>query len=264
MISLRTHWLTPDSGRPLLVVGPSLGTAVVPLWEACATEVARLSDMDVLGWELPGHGDGEPASGPFTLQELAGSVVAAVEAARPGLGSGWTHAGVSVGGATGLHLALGGLVRGSAVICSGPRLGTAESWGERAETVRRDGTGVMVDGSRERWFAPGFAEREPEVADRLLETLVAADDESYALVCGALGQHDVRDRLGGISVPVLALGGADDVVAPPQMQHDLAAAVPAADAVVLDDVAHLAPAEAPRATARALTDWLARHPDIRT
>lgn len=258
MITLRTHWLTPDSGRPLLVVGPSLGTGVVALWQDCAFELAELAQVDVLGWDLPGHGDGDPVSEPFTLEELALAVAAAVETARPG--AEWSHAGVSVGGATGLHLALAGIdsLRGSAVICSGPKLGTAEAWAERAETVRAQGTGVMVEGSKQRWFGPDFLEREPEVAERLLATLVAADDESYAQVCGALGQHDVRERLGDISVPVLALGGVHDVVAAPEMKHEMAAAIPGATMVILDDVAHLAPAEDPRGTAAVLTDWLPR------
>ncbi|MFC6421053.1 alpha/beta fold hydrolase [Ornithinimicrobium tianjinense] len=266
MLTLTTHWLTPTDPKPapgsapardLVVVGPSLGTGVVALWQECARELAGLIDVDVLAWDLPGHGDGAPAREPFTLQDLAGAVVAAVALAAPGVAPGsWTHAGVSVGGATGLHLALAGAVRASAVVCSGPQLGSPEGWAERAEQVREHGTASMVDGSRERWFAPGFLERGPHVAARLLDTLRAADDESYALVCGALGQHDVRDRLGQITVPVLALGGAADPVAPPQVQEDLAAAVPGAEAVVLPGVGHLAPAEAPVATAEALARWL--------
>lgn len=256
MLALRTHWLTPDTGRDLLVVGPSLGTGVVALWADCAQRVSQLAQVDVLGWDLPGHGDGEPTAEPFGLPDLADAVTHAVGQARPE-GTTWAHAGVSVGGATGLHLALGGGVTGSAVLCSGPKLGTRESWAERAQTVRSGGAGVMVEGSRQRWFAPGFDERDPVTTQRLLDTLAETDAESYALVCGALGEHDVRADLGSISVPVLALGGADDAVAPPQMQHEMGEAIPGATVVILEGVAHLAPAEAPLATAEALAGWLA-------
>lgn len=250
---ITTLWLTPDTGRPLLVVGPSLGTAVTPLWDRCAGQLAHLAEADVLGWELPGHGQGAPTTEPYALQELAAAVAAAVEQVRPG--TGWVHAGVSVGGATGLHLALAGKVRGSAVLCSGPKLGTPESWAERAATVREHGTAVMVDGSRQRWFAPGFTEREPDVAERLLGSLREADAESYAQVCGALGRHDVREDLAQIDVPVLLLGGADDAVAPPQLQEATGSGIPGSTVVVLDDVAHLAPAEDPVATAEAIAAW---------
>lgn len=255
METLRTHWLTPDHGRDLLVVGPSLGTGVVALWQECARRTAGLAEIDVLAWDLPGHGAGAPATEEFTLEELAEAVTRAVHAARPGVQDRWVHAGVSVGGATGLHLAVAGAVRGSAVLCSGAKLGTAQSWGERAATVRSSGTAVMVDGSRQRWFAPGIEDRLPAVTEALLDTLVAADDESYALTCLALGQHDVREHLGQITVPVLLLGGAHDVVAPPEVQHEMARTIPEATVTILDDAAHLAPAEDPDGTARALTTW---------
>lgn len=267
MPKLTTHWLTAPPARSgdgpqreLLVVGPSLGTGVVALWAECARELADRLDVDVLGWDLPGHGDGGPTREPFTLQELAQDVVAAVGSAVEDVAPAptvapWVHAGVSVGGATGLHLALAGQVRGSAVLCSGPKLGTQESWAERAATVREHGTATMVDGSRQRWFAPGFAEREPETAERLLRSLRDTDAESYAQVCGALGQHDVRADLPSIVVPVLLLGGADDVVAPPEMQQETGTAIPGSTVVVLDGVAHLAPAENPAATAGAIAAW---------
>lgn len=267
MPTLTTHWLTAPSirsgdgpQRELLVVGPSLGTGVVALWAQCARELTVHLDVDVLGWDLPGHGDGGATREPFTLQKLADDVVAAVgravEDVAPGLALGpWVHAGVSVGGATGLHLAITGQVRASAVLCSRPKLGTPKSWAKRAATVREQGTSVMVDISRERWFAPGFIAQEPEVADRLLATLIATDDESYAQACGALGQHDVREELSHIDVPVLLLGGADDPVAPPQMQQETGADIPGSTVVVLANVAHLAPAENPVATAEAIAAW---------
>lgn len=258
MKPLRTHWLTPDTGRDLFVVGPSLGTGVSALWLDCARELAGRAEVDVLAWDLPGHGDGEPETQEFTLPDLAEAVTRAVHTVRPDAGSGWVHAGVSVGGATGLHLALARSVRASAVLCSGARLGTQESWAERARVVRRDGTAAMVDGSRQRWFAPGIEQAVPATVERLLTTLVETDDESYALVCGALGEHDVRKELGRIQVPVLLLGGAHDVVAPPEMQHEMGLAIPGCTVKIVNDAAHLAPAEAPRDTADALAGWLSR------
>lgn len=254
--ALTLHWLTPDTGSDLLVVGPSLGTGVVALWERCAMLLSADAGVDVLGWDLPGHGDGQATAEPFRLGELADAVLAAVEAVRPG--AVFAHAGVSVGGATGLHLALGARprVRASAVICSGAKLGTPQAWAERAATVRAQGTTVMVEGSRQRWFAPGFTEREPDTAQLLLDTLTQADGESYAQVCGALGEHDVRTRLGSIGIPVLVLGGIADEVCPPESQTELAAAIPGARLEILEGAAHLAPAEAPQETARVLAEWL--------
>lgn len=263
-LALHGTWLTPDRGRPLLVVGPSLGTGVAVLWDRCARALAAAADVDVLGWDLPGHGNGPPHDEEFSLEDLAGAVVDLVDATRPG--ASFTHAGVSVAGAVGIALAQGGAlasrghdparVLGSAVICSAAKPGTQQAWQDRAELVRREGMSVMVAGSAERWFAPGSQEREPSVTAALLATLQDADPASYARVCEALGMADLRDGLGSIAMPMLVVGGRHDPVFPPEQQQELAAAVPGARLVVVEDAAHLAPAEAPEEVAELLAGWV--------
>lgn len=250
--------LAGDESLPPLVVGPSLGTSVTALWGRCAE---LLGDrFHVVGWELPGHGRGGMTDAPFTIADLAAGVVAAVERT---LGPGrFAYAGDSVGGAVGLQLALDAPDRLSAVavLCTGARIGEPAGWHDRAALVRASGTPVMVEGSATRWFAPGFIEREPEVATSLLGSLQEADKEGYALTCEALADFDVRDRLGEIRVPLLAVGGSEDQPTPAPALREDAAAVPGGRFVELDDVAHLAPAEAPRAVASLLADHLAAAP----
>jgi pimeloyl-ACP methyl ester carboxylesterase len=55
-------WLTPHPDRPLLAVGPALGTTVEALWGRCARELA--GTYAVLGWDLPGHGRSPAPDGP--------------------------------------------------------------------------------------------------------------------------------------------------------------------------------------------------------
>jgi 3-oxoadipate enol-lactonase/4-carboxymuconolactone decarboxylase len=239
--------LAGTQGQPLLVVGPSLGTSVTALWGQVAALLGER--FHVVGWELPGHGHGAPTTEPFTIADLAAGIVEAVEASFGPVRFG--YAGDSVGGAVGLQLALDVPARltGVTVLCTGARIGTAESWAERAATVRASGTPVMVEASAKVWFGAGFLERHPEVGTPLLESLQHADAESYSLVAEALGSFDVRERLGEIDVPVLAVGGAEDVPTPAATLREHAAAIPGARFVELDGVAHLAPAEAPRTVA---------------
>lgn len=232
-----------------LVVGSSLGTAVEPLWTRCAQRLAQR--YRVVGWDLPGHGRSPATDQPFTVADLAESVLA-------GWPSGSTrYAGVSVGGATGLELALRTTetVEGVAVLCSGAQIGTSENWRARAELVRRDGTSAVVEGSRQRWFAPESRTQLPHVLSELLDSLVATNDESYALVCEALATYDVRSRLGGIETPVVAIAGAEDEVCPPQQAHSIADGVRTGRAAVIEQAAHLAPAERPDAVANLLLAW---------
>ena len=254
--------LAGTEGRPLLVVGPSLGTSVSALWGPAAELLGER--FHVVGWELPGHGQGAPTTEPFTLADLAAGVVAAVDSTlgRGGAPVTFGYAGDSVGGAVGLQLALDVPDRldGVVVLCTGARIGTTESWAERSATVRASGTPVVVEASAQRWFGTGFLERQPEIGAALLHSLQHADTESYALVSDALGTFDVRDRLGEITVPLLAVGGAEDVPTPADRLRAEAATIRGARFVELDGVAHLAPAEAPRTVASLIEAHLTRDP----
>ena len=247
--------------RPLLVVGPSLGTSVVTLWGAC---VDQLSDhFQVIGWDLPGHGDSPAAKAAFDLPALASAVLALVDAVlaeQDDPGGSFVVAGDSVGGAVGLQLLLDqpGRVDAAAVICSGAAIGTPEGWHERAAAVRADGLEALVETASARWFGPGFVDREPVVAGALLDSLSGTDPASYAWVCEALAGFDVRDRLTEITRPVLAVAGAADQVTPPASAGEIADRVRNGTLVVLDAVAHLAPAEAPADIARLLIDFAGR------
>jgi 3-oxoadipate enol-lactonase len=249
----------PLGDHPLLVVGPSLGTSSI-LWNRAASLLG--ADYDVLAWDLPGHGVSPAATETFDVAALADSVVDLIDSIAPG--EAFHYAGVSLGGATGLQLGIkhGERLKSLSVQCSGAKLGTPEGWLERAETVRSQGTPVMIQGSAQRWFAPGFMDREPEVSSRLLHALRDADRFSYAFCCEALAAFDVRDELGSIRVPTQVIAGALDEVAPPSFAEAVAAGITAgggtATAVTLEGVAHLAPAEAPAHVAelmRGLISW---------
>ncbi|MEV6636184.1 4-carboxymuconolactone decarboxylase [Actinoplanes sp. NPDC051470] len=251
MIPALTATVLADApGRPLLVVGPSIGTTVETLWGRC---VARLDGrFHVIGWDLPGHGRSPSPSGPFTVASLAEAVLALTG------GAPFRYAGVSIGGAVGLELLLQAptQVSAAALLCTGARIGTPSSWRERAGLVRASGTAVMIDGSAKRWFAPGFLSREPGVGSALLHALRDTDREGYALACLALATHDVGSRLASITTPVLAIAGADDEPTPPSSLAEIASGVRYGRLAVLDDTAHQAPAERPAEVASLLLSHL--------
>ena len=245
-----------DRSLPLLVLGPSLGTSAQALWSDAARPLGE--QFHVVAWDLPGHGRAKPATGGFTMHELADGVLALIEKVlveRGAPGGTFAYAGVSVGGAVGLQLLLDhpGRISAATLLCTGATIGTPESWAERAKRVRSSGTPVMVEGSAQRWFAPGFIEHQPAVAGALLDSLQHADARSYAWVCEALGGFDLRDLLDAITTPVLAIAGAADEATPVQSLREIADGVARGRLAVLDEVAHLAPAEAPAEVARLVT-----------
>jgi 3-oxoadipate enol-lactonase / 4-carboxymuconolactone decarboxylase len=231
-----------------LVLGPSLGTSA----DACWGPASRLlrEAFDVVAWELPGHGgDSEPAPADLTIADLAARVRGRV----PGP---FLYAGDSVGGQVGLQLMLDApdRVLGAVLCCTGARIGDPPMWRQRATDVQASGTAGLVATSAQRWFGPGFLEREPDRASALLHSLRDTSDDGYLAVCGALEAYDVRDRLAEIVAPVVAVAGAHDVVCPPDSLREIAEGVQLGRLVVLDDVAHQAPAERPDRVARIIHD----------
>ena len=240
------------AGAPLVVLGPSLGTSTI-LWEDVVPLLA--TDHRVVAWDLPGHGLSPAATEAFSVADLADAVAEAV--APLNSGEPFLYAGVSLGGAVGLALALRhpSLVRRAAIVASGAQLGERSGWEERAAQVRAQSTSSLIVGSAQRWFAPDSIARRPELSGRLLHALQDADDESYALCCDALAAYDVRDALGAISMPVLAVWGEHDAVAPEAKSAEIASRVADGRVVQIPDAAHLPPAEQPEAVAAALRDF---------
>jgi 3-oxoadipate enol-lactonase/4-carboxymuconolactone decarboxylase len=230
-----------------------LACLAATLWAAAA---AGLTDhFDVLAWDLPGHGHNRSVpEEPVTMAELTAGVLAVVDDVqthRGDLGTPFAYAGVSVGGCVGLQLLLDVPQRVSTAVllCTGARIGDATVWADRIGQVQASGTPVLVGGAAERWFAPGFADRDPGTVSLLLHALQDADDLGYARVCEALARFDVRDRLGEIGAPVLAVAGADDPVTTVEHLRAIATGVRRGALVELADTSHLAPAERPEEVA---------------
>jgi pimeloyl-ACP methyl ester carboxylesterase len=258
-LALTSTRLAGSSGTgDVLVVGPSLGTSVDALWTATAE---RLADrFEVIGWDLPGHGRSAPTVTPFRVPELAAGVreLAAGIAGHRRV----AYAGVSLSGAIALELGTApGPFAHVACIAGAARFGEPEAWHERAALVRQAGTPVLVSAAAERWFAPGFLERDPATGHRLLMSLSDADDESYALACEAVAELDLSDRLSDIRIPVLMAPGELDPVVPPAMAAAIAESMPQATVDVLAACSHLPPAADPGQVAEVLKRAFASAPD---
>ncbi|MFI6349026.1 3-oxoadipate enol-lactonase [Streptomyces sp. NPDC050560] len=238
----------PPTAPPLLL-GPSLGTSL-RLWDAVAPELS--ASHRVIRWDLPGHG-GSPAAlvgAGATVGDLADLVLGLADS----LGvERFAYAGVSLGGAVGLHLAVHHPERitSLAAVCSSADFGGAERWHERAALVRREGVGRLAESAPERWFTPGFT------VPGLVEDHRRVDPEAYAACCDALAAFDIADRLADITAPTLLIAGRADPATPPEHLRRIADAVPDATLTELNGASHLAPAERPEAVLTALRAHLA-------
>lgn len=71
-----------------------------------------------------------------------------------------------------------------------------------------------------------------------------------------IGRSDSRPGLPGITVPTLVLVGDSDPLIPPEHSREIAAAIPRARLVVVENCGHASTLEQPEAVNRALLEWL--------
>ncbi|AJE43512.1 bifunctional 3-oxoadipate enol-lactonase/4-carboxymuconolactone decarboxylase PcaDC [Streptomyces nodosus] len=246
------HRTEGSPSAPPLLLGPSLGTSYA-LWDAVAPELS--ASHRVIRWDLPGHGGSAAdliAPG-ATVADLAALVLALADA----LGvERFAYAGVSLGGAVGLQLAVDHPERLSslAVICSSAHFNGARPWEERAALVRREGLGAVAATAEDRWFTAGFT------VPRLVRDHREADPAAYAACCDALAAFDLRDRLPSIGVPTLLIAGREDPATPPAHLREIADAVPGSALAEIPGASHLAPAQCPEAVLAALRTQLSGAP----
>lgn len=255
--SIRAVELGGSPELPALVVGPSLGTSVSALWASAAAQLA--GTFHTIGWDLPGHGGSDAPVQPFTIADLAHSLIELIGNAH--IATPMTYAGVSVGGAVGLQLLLDrpDYFTTAALICTGAKFGDGHDWRARAQQVCAHGTPIMVSAAAQRWFTSGFQKRNPDAANTLLDSLRQTDKAGYAHTCRALGQFDLRDRLREITTPVLAIAGASDIVTRPELLRTISTRVADGRYVELSETAHLAPAEQPHQIAKLITAHAGRN-----
>lgn len=237
---------------PVVVLGPSLGTTG-EIWQP---QVPALAERyRVVRYDHRGHGRSPVPPGPYHVADLAGDLLALLDT----LDAGPVHlAGLSMGGLVAAWVAAQAPQRVRRLVLLGvsPRFGDARSWADRAATVRAEGMAAIADGALQRWFPPGFADRDPATVAAARKQLVDTPAEGYAACCGALAAADLTPMLGAITAPTLIIAGADDPASPPEHAAALAAGIGNARVEVVSDAAHLVNLAAPERVTRLLLEFL--------
>ena len=200
----------------------------------------QLEELDAVAFDLPGHGAEPLPDGPVTIGIIGASLLER-------LPERFSFCGISMGGMVGMWLAANAPDRVEHLVlaCTGAKLGSRADYEARADLVRHEGVGVVVEGARDRWFTPAF--RESAEARVILDELATMSPDGYAACCDAVGAADLRGLLGRIAAPTVALFGDQDVVTPPEVRETLASGIAGIRIVEVADAAHLAIVEQPQA-----------------
>jgi 3-oxoadipate enol-lactonase len=226
---------TDGSGDPVVLLG-SLGSTL-RMWDPQVPALA--ADHEVICVDLRGHGGSPALPGSWSMADLAGDVIALLDAR----GIDRAHVvGLSLGGMMGLQLAVHHpeRVRSLAVLCTSARLDPRQGWLDRAAMVRAHGTTAVASTVVERWLTPDYAAEHPDEAADFRRMITETSAEGYASACEAIADHDLVSALPQITAPTLAIAGRDDPATPPEHLRAIADAVPGAEYVEVAPAAHVA------------------------
>jgi len=99
---------------------------------------------------------------------------------------------------------------------------------------------------------------QPAIAERVRDLARPLSGENAARMIAALrDRRDSTPILPSIRVSTLVIGGAQDLLSPPEIMAHMAAQIPHACHILLENAGHLSPLEQPEAWNDALENWLA-------
>jgi 3-oxoadipate enol-lactonase len=206
--------------------------------------------------DLPGFGRTPAAAGELSMDDYARLVLAELD--RRGIERA-TFAGMSMGGYVCFAAArltperIAGLI----LIDTRETADTEEARKGRYETiekVRREGIGPIVDSMLPKMLTPNAP---PEMVDEVREIMDSTSSAGAMAALGAMATRpDSAPLLPSLDIRTLIITGADDPITPPADAKRMAAAIPHAKAVILDDAAHLSNYQQAEAFNRAALLWL--------
>ncbi|MBJ7329927.1 MAG: alpha/beta fold hydrolase [Solirubrobacteraceae bacterium] len=217
-----------------------------------------------LTFDHRGTGNSDPVGRPLRMGDLVGDALAVLDAA--GESSAHVH-GVSLGGMVAQQLALDHPERVRSLILSATSAGGLIANEPPWRLLAAGGIRPLVGPDRAWALLNGvlysartrneFPARMAEDAQLRLED--GNDPRTVLAQLAAVARHDTRRRIHALArLPVTVIHGAEDVLIPPRAGRALAAAIPGARLVVIDDAGHLLGTDAEESWADAVLTHLAR------
>jgi 3-oxoadipate enol-lactonase len=227
----------PDSAAPWIVLSNSLA-ADHTMWDAQIPLLIKR--FRVLRYDTRGHGASDVPLGPYSFEDLIGDVVALMDSQGIERAS---FMGLSLGGMTGVGLAISHPERVSRLLCCDARVDSPaefrKGWDDRSAIVRTKGMAGIVHATVERWLASPFRAAHPAVVARITDMILRTPTEGWLGCASAIRTIDYLGQLPRLAVETLYVVGEHDTGAPPDVMRAMAAATPGACMNVIPNAAHL-------------------------
>ncbi|MDI9331823.1 MAG: alpha/beta fold hydrolase [Alphaproteobacteria bacterium] len=266
-MSHQHHITRPDGTRiAYSVTGANQGTPLI-LSNSLATDArmwekvlpALQAQFRVITYDTRGHGESSCTSGSPSLSDLSQDLIAVLDAAGA---SKALLAGVSLGGMTGMTLALEQPERLLGLMACNCRARiNAEGiagWDQRVQLFSTQGIEALVPATLERWFAPDVRTGDTVLMTRMADIIRTTTLAGYVSCVNAIKGMAMHDQLHRIQLPVLYLAGAQDDGAPVSEMQAMSTEVKGSRCEVLDPCGHISPMQRPDDFVRLLQDFATR------
>jgi len=210
--------------------------------------------------DLRGFGASVVTPGKVTMSRMAEDLAALLDTL--GVTEPVTFAGFSMGGYVGWPFLRSQRRRVARLVLCDTRAvaDTAEAAQGRlamADKLEAEGAAVAADAMLPKLLAPGRAERDPALARRVREVILATDPRGIAAAQRGMAERtDARADLPLLGLPVLVIVGEHDAISTRGEMSALAAEIPGARLVEVSGAGHTTPMEAPAAVTAALLEFL--------
>lgn len=128
----------------------------------------------------------------------------------------------------------------------------------RAEIIRKDGIGSIIEASKTRWFTEAFQRDHPELVERRLQEMRDNDPDSYAEAYRIFATSDVGDRVHQIQNNTLIVTSEFDQGSSPRMAHFMHNQIRYSELVIIPRLKHSVLMEAPDILSGMLMTFLTR------
>jgi pimeloyl-ACP methyl ester carboxylesterase len=245
----RMAWREAGDGPTLILLHGLNGNSAswVRQYEALAGR------FRVVGWDAPGYGgsDPHPQPGAESYADAVAGLLDALGIERCFL------LGHSMGGLIAPNVAHRHPGRVERLVLSGTRVGYSGAAAEGlAQRIRDFESLTAEEFGRSRARTMVSAKAPPHIHDAVAAVAAEVQREGYAAGVALLGQADNRAVLAALGIPILAIGGGDDTIAPPACLDEIASTNAGTRVVRIDGVAHAAYIEAPERYNALLVDFL--------
>ncbi|MGI1660875.1 3-oxoadipate enol-lactonase [Palleronia sp. KMU-117] len=245
------HWREDGDpeGAPV-VFANALGTDL-RLWDALVPLLPQ--GLRLLRYDMRGHGLSSCPAAPYSMGALVGDAARLLD--HLGVRD-CVFVGLSIGGMVAQGLAVKRLDQVRAMVLSNTaaKIGTAETWAARIDTVRAGGIEALADATMERWFTPAF--RATPQVQLWRNMLTRQPEDGYAGCAAAISGTDFYTTTASLSLPTLAIAGDHDGSTPADLVRETAALVKGSRFQLIRGAGHLPCVEKPEAYAAALTGFL--------